>query len=141
MAAGILLGGFMQPHLNDGDRPSGPQMFAGWAGTRSTGPFDPGTTFASYQGSPPDYVLGTDWKKTMAWPSEPAAVSTPPRERELARNDELPPDPAPTLTRADYEAPRTATPASGYPSLGGGQPASATATVDTTEDAAPVITG
>ena len=73
--SGVLLGGAMQPHLDAADgRPAGPQMFANWSGVRSTGPFDPGTTFASYPGRVPDYVTGTDWKKAMAWPGERAAV-------------------------------------------------------------------
>ena len=70
---GVLLGGAMRPHLDADGRPAGPQMFANWSGVRSTGPFDPGTTFASYQGRVPDHVMGTDWKKAMAWPDERAA--------------------------------------------------------------------
>src|SRR5687767_11524241 len=66
--AGLLTGGAMKPNLGTDDRPAGPQMFAGWSGTRSTGPFDDGMTFASYNGQIPDYVLGTDWQKTHAWP-------------------------------------------------------------------------
>ena len=118
LVAGLALGGLMQPHLYDGDRPSGPQMFAGWAGTRSTGPFDPGTTFASYSGPAPDYVIGTDWKKTMAWPSEPAAVSPP--ERQIARYDAPTADDPPPLTRAAYEEPPA--PAHDYPSMVGAHP-------------------
>ncbi len=75
--SGVLLGGAMQPHLDAADgRPAGPQMFANWSGVRSTGPFDPGTTFASYPGRVPDYVTGTDWKKAMAWPGEMALAWT-----------------------------------------------------------------
>jgi len=123
LVTGILLGGAMQPQLIGGDaRPSGPQMFADWAGARSTGPFDPGTTFASYHGAIPDYVMGTDWKRRMTWPDERAAVSAP---REEVRADDLPaPDPLPehvALTRAAYEEPPA--PAHDYPSLGGARPA------------------
>ncbi|WP_372784973.1 hypothetical protein [Phenylobacterium sp.] len=98
--SGMLLGGAMQPHLAAvDDRPAGPQMFANWSGTRSTGPFDPGTTFVAYQGRVPDYVMGTDWKKAMTWPGERAAVSRPDRE------DEPPPEPPAAFTRAAYDAP------------------------------------
>jgi hypothetical protein len=129
LAAGLLLGGAMQPHLDDvGNRPAGPQMIADFAGERSTGPFDPGTTFASYQGKTPDYVMGTDWKKSMTWPDERAAVSLP---RDAVRDEPAPePDPPAVLTRAAYEesppAPHT------YPSLDGGR-----ATVVSDTDDAP----
>lgn len=126
----------MQPHLYDGDRPAGPQMFAGWAGTRSTGPFDPGTTFASYQGPAPDYVLGTDSKRAMTWPEERRAISAP--EREFASNDDPPPEVTPTLTRANYEEP--APPPHDYPSLGGPRAATGDA-VDSSDDAAPAGNG
>jgi hypothetical protein len=120
LVAGLLLGGFMQPHLDEGDnRPAGPQMFADWAGDRSTGPFDPGTTFVSYQARMPDYVLGTDWKKAMTWPDERAAVSAP---RETAQEEE--PQPAvevAALDRTIYQEPPAPLP--GYPSLGGARPA------------------
>jgi hypothetical protein len=116
---GALSGGAMQPQLFEGDRPSGPQMFAGWDGTRSTGPFDPGTTFASYHGAPPDYVIGTDWKKAMAWPDERAAVSAPSAaDVQVAERDDttVPEEPA-ALTRAAYDD--EAAPTHDYPSLGG----------------------
>ena len=119
LAAGLLLGGAMQPRLYNGDdRPMGPQMFADWAGDGSTGPFDPGTSFVSYRGNPPDYVLGTDWKKAMAWPDERAAVSPPAGD---AAQDDAPaqPDEPAVLTRAAYEEPPPAPRA--YPSLDGGQ--------------------
>ena len=128
----------MQPHLYEGDRPAGPQMFAGWGGTRSTGPFDPGTTFASYQGPAPDYVIGTDAKKAMTWPVERAAVSKP--TYEVARNDDPPPEAAPVLTRATYEEP--APPPHDYPSLGGPHAVSATDHgVDSSDDDAPATSG
>jgi hypothetical protein len=120
LAAGLLLGGAMQPHLDEGDdRPAGPQMIADWAGDRSTGPFDPGTSFASYRGQTPDYVMGTDWKKAMAGPDERAAVSA---SRE-AVFDEAPPTPdePAVLTRAAYDEPAPAPHA--YPSLEGGRAA------------------
>lgn len=136
LAAGLLLGNAMQPHLDAADeRPAGPQMFADWAGVRSTGPFDSGTSFPSYPGKMPDYVLGTDWKKSMGWPVERAAVSAP-RE---AVGDDAPAAPEPaTFSRAAYEEP--AAPAHGYvphgyvphnyPSLGGARSASDAAVND-----------
>jgi len=139
LTAGVLLGGAMQPHLDEGDRPAGPQMFADWAGARSTGPFDPGTTFVSYQRKMPDYILGTDWKKSMTWSEERAAVS-PPREVVPADPPPEPPIETASLTRAAYEEPPPA--AHAYPSLNGGQPAPApdeAAPADA--DAAPAIAG
>jgi hypothetical protein len=132
LAAGLLLGGFMQPHLYDGDRPAGPQMFAGWNGARSTGPFDDGATLANFQGPVPDYVMGTDAKKAMTWPEERAAVSKP--RYELARDDDPPPEAAPVLTRAAYEEP--AAPEHDYPSLGHAVSATDHA-VDSSDDDAP----
>jgi len=119
LAAGLLLGGAMQPHLDEGARgPAGPQMFADWAGDRSTGPFDPGTTFVSYQGKIPDYVLGTDWKKRMTWPDESAAVPAP--REETRYETSLPPEAPATLTRTAYED--LPPPTHAYPSLGGAPP-------------------
>jgi hypothetical protein len=117
LAAGMLLGGAMQPQLYDGDRPAGPQMIADFAGVRSTGPFDPGTTFAAYHGQAPDYVLGTDWKKTMAWPDERVPVSAP--SRETAADDAAPAEEPETLTRVAYAEPPALAPIHAYPSLGG----------------------
>lgn len=119
LTAGVLLGGAMRPELAVGDRPAGPQMFASWSGTRSTGPFDPGTTFVSYPDPAPDYLMGTDWKKRMAWPDERAATSASATE---AAPPETPETPAPidapsVLTRAVYGEPTPI--AHAYPSLGG----------------------
>ena len=123
LVAGLLLGGAMQPQLYEGDRPAGPQMIADFAGERSTGPFDPGTTFAAYHGQTPDYVLGTDWKKTMTWPGERASVSAP--SRETAADD------APAmLTQVAYVDPPALAPIHAYPSLGGGAPPSVHAATD-----------
>lgn len=138
LAAGLMLGGAMQPHLYDGDRPSGPQMFASWAGARSTGPFDPGTSFASYRGQAPDYVMGTDWKKRMTLPDEPAAAPTPRREPPTVDGPEAP-TPA-TFTRTAYEELPPVVHA--YPSMDGAHPSvidvPAEAEADTT---APTISG
>lgn len=86
LVLGVLAGRAMQPDLGGDGRPMGPQMFADWPGEGSTGPFDEGTTFAAaYRagaGPVPDYVYGTDWKRSLEIPGETAAV-----------------------TRASYEAP------------------------------------
>jgi hypothetical protein len=138
LAVGLMLGGAMQPHLYEGDRPSGPQMFADWAGARSTGPFDPGTTFVNYQGKIPDYVLGTDWKKSMAWPGERVAV---PSQREVIYGDPPPtPEEPVTLTRAAYEDAPPAPHA--YPSMTGDHPSVIEVPQPAdTDDTGPVISG
>jgi hypothetical protein len=59
--AGLLLGGVMQPSLDAGDKPLGPQMLMG-GGTRGGGyAADPGV--AAYGGATPEYVIGTDWTR------------------------------------------------------------------------------
>jgi hypothetical protein len=131
LAAGLLLGGAMQPHLDAADgRPAGPQMFADWPGVRSTGPFDSGTSFVNYQGKMPDYVLGTDWKKTMAPPQERAAVSAP---REAVIDEPSSPPEPETYSRVAYEEPvappRRYVPHT-YPSLGPARSASDAAVDD-----------
>ena len=141
LVAGMLAGSFMQPHLADGDgRPAGPQMFADWAGARSTGPFDPGTTFVSYQGKTPDYVMGSDWKKRMAWPDERAAVSAP---REVVReDDQVVAERVAVLTRTTYEEPPPAP--HDYPSLVGGARSASVAdhaVDDDSVDTAPAVSG
>lgn len=125
LAAGLLLGGALQPNLDAGDaRPAGPQMVASWTDGHSTGPFDPGMTLASYPTPAPDYVMGTDAKQAMAWPEEGAAVS-PPRS-DVSDGDGDGDDSAnPTATLAvadeDTSAPAAAVQATraDYPSLGG----------------------
>ena len=137
--AGVMAGAAMQPQLYAGDRPSGPQMFADWAGARSTGPFDPGTTFVSYHGKIPDYVMGTDWKKSMTWPDERAAVSPP--ARHVAADDAPAPDHPATLTQAAYT--EAAPPAPAYPSMGGAHPSVIEVAPPTgsSDDDAPAVSG
>lgn len=79
VAAGLLMGAAMKPNLGGDDRPIGPQIFAGWSGIRSTGPFDqPDLAFAAYSASIPDYVIGTDWKRYAAPVAyEPVAEEPP----------------------------------------------------------------
>jgi hypothetical protein len=121
LTTGVLLGGAMQPHLaSDDDRPAGPQIVASYDG-RSTGPFDPGDPYAmlaAYHGTPPDYVMGTDWKKSMAPPVEKVAV-TEPREAAYEPPPPIPTQEAPVLTPTVYYAPP---PTHGYPSMGGAHP-------------------
>ena len=141
LACGLLLGGAMRPDLGDDGRPAGPQMIAGWSAQRSTGPFDPGATYASYSasGQVPDYVIGTDWKRTMAWPDEHAAVSPPARARAQDDQDDdavvaekvstdAAPEAAPPLTPAAFDMP--AKPVR-YPSQGGGLAPTGPADADT----------
>ena len=122
LAAGLLLGGAMQPHLDtDDSRPAGPQMLAERSGARSEGPTDSGVALVAYRGNAPDYVLGTDWKKSMTWPVERASI-TP---RESVRDDPTSEAPA-LLSRAAYDEPSPAPHA--YPSLVGGAPSARSAT-------------
>ena len=114
-ATGLLMGAMAKPDLSAGDRPEGPQVIAGRAGARATGPFDDGQSFAGYQGQVPDYVLGADWKRAMAPPPETPAPAPAPR---AARDDEAPPEPV-AYTQAAYDEPAREAPA--YPSMDGGQ--------------------
>ncbi|MET0274777.1 MAG: hypothetical protein ABW360_17460 [Phenylobacterium sp.] len=109
---GLMLGGTMQPDLDISDRPEGPQMFATGGGARSTGPFDDGASFAGYQGQVPDYVVGTDWKKQVAWNDAPIAAEPAPREYAASEPARV------TYTPAVYAEPQRE-PAS-YPSVAGG---------------------
>lgn len=113
-AAGLLLGGAMKPNLGGDERPEGPQIFAGWSGVRSTGPFDPGPGFASYQGQVPDYVIGTDWKADAYAFTDEVAYEPPPPA------DEAPDAPyAEDLPQVEpYQEPPRTEPL--YPSLAGG---------------------
>jgi hypothetical protein len=117
VVAGLLMGAAMKPNLNAGDRPQGPQMFAGWSGTRSTGPFDDSVGFAAYHGQTPDYVIGTDWTKAayaqpVAYEPEP----TPDYYKQAAAE-------APTYPAVKYQEPPREAPV--YPSISGGVAASA----------------
>jgi hypothetical protein len=122
LTCGIMLGGAMRPDFGYDGRPAGPQQISTRGGERSTGPFDPGATYAN-SGQIPDYVLGTDWKKAMAAPSEPAAVSPPAPERVADREDDglaaeaLKAAWAQPADRAAHDEPP---PPGRYPSLGGG---------------------
>lgn len=116
LAAGLLMGAVAKPDLAGDDRPAGPQILAGWGGGRSTGPFDDGAGFASYKGQIPDYVLGTDWKRSLIPPVLTADAPPTAVEAKMAALDE---PPAPPLTRADDQESPHAAPS--YPSLQGGQ--------------------
>ena len=127
LVCGLMLGGAMRPDLAGDDRPAGPQQISGWAGVRSTGPFDtdPAPVLASYSGPVPDYVLGSDWKRSVSAPGAPAAVSPPAPQRVAYEPDE---DAAPAATDDDwdpqarpvaYRAPPRSSPRA-YPSEGGG---------------------
>jgi len=117
-AVGLLLGAAMKPDLGMDDRLIGPQIVAGAAGGRSSGPFDDGGfSYAAYGGKVPDYVLGTDYKAEALTPIEASAPQPAmTTRREAASND----DNVETLafTRADY-GDEARQPAS-YPSIAGG---------------------
>ena len=132
LATGLLLGGAMQPHLDD-NRPAGPQMLADQAGPRSGDTVDPGVSLAAYHGNPPDYVLGTDQKRSMTWPAEQAAVSDP---RESVTEAPASAEDRPVITRATYESPK---PSHAYPSMGAGAAAAADAGVN--DDTLPTVEG
>jgi len=117
LAAGLLMGAAARPDLGGDDRPAGPQILAGWGGGRATGPFDDGAAFANYKGQIPDYVLGTDWKRSLNPPAQIAEPSPLPRETRMAAVE--PPPEAP-VTHVAYDEPPPPPPPS-YPSLQGGQ--------------------
>jgi hypothetical protein len=125
LTCGIMLGGAMRPDFGDDGRPAGPQQISGWSGVRSTGPFDTEPLPASYVGQVPDYVMGTDWKKAMAAPNQPAAAPPPAPERVAVRDDDKGPSTG-TLKavwteparRAGYDEPPPVQHGR-YPSLGG----------------------
>ncbi|MDB5425773.1 MAG: hypothetical protein JWQ29_3189 [Phenylobacterium sp.] len=134
--AGLMLGGAMRPQLAFDGRPMGPQMFANGGGPRSTGPFDPGGSYAAYGAELPTYVIGTDY-------AQQAYVGAPPiaeERRQIARNDVEPPEPAP-LARPAYDEPPL--PEIVYPSIAGGRSygEDAPAAPPPPDDAAPTITG
>jgi hypothetical protein len=85
LVAGLLMGSAMKPDLISDDRPIGPQIFAGWSGNRSTGPFDDsgtssaGLSYAAYGSEVPDYVTGTDWKVLAS----ATTAAAPPPARDL----------------------------------------------------------
>jgi hypothetical protein len=117
LVAGLLMGAVAKPDLAGDDRPAGPQILAGWGGGRSTGPFDDSAGFASFKGQIPDYVLGSDWKRSLTPPAL-TAEAPPAREMKMAVADE--PADLP-VTRTTYQEPPHAAPS--YPSMQGGQPA------------------
>jgi hypothetical protein len=132
---GVMLGGAMHPSLGVDGRPAGPQMFTGKAAERSTGPFDPGPSFARYGGALPSYVTGTD--------NQMAAYDAPPtyrEERQLARNDAATPEREPVdYTRAAYDEPPL--PVVIYPSMNGGTAYGDDPEATADESDAPVIVG
>jgi hypothetical protein len=128
VASGLMLGGLMHPNLAGDDRPAGPQIIAGSAAVRSTGPLDMGPTLANYAGRVPDYVTGTDAKRAMTWTPDRAEVSPPQHQSDQAdaARDELP-----ALSRAAYDADPQPSRTHAYPSLNDGEEG----------DSAPTITG
>jgi hypothetical protein len=114
--AGLLFGGAMKPNLRGDERPEGPQIFTGWSGARSTGPFDDGLTLAYWQGQIPDYVVGTDWKQQIAWREEPDVIEAVPYTDYIASDEEAPEPVQYAMTRWDEPPPEPVQ----FPSLAGG---------------------
>jgi hypothetical protein len=112
-AAGLLLGGAMRPELGFGDAPGGPQMLAGVSGVR--GYDQGGAAWTSYDGQPPEHVIGTDWLKPPVWSGD---IVLP--EADSAHFDVVMVEPEPLPVRpppAWDEPPREPV---RYPSMAGG---------------------
>lgn len=105
LAAGLTLGAAMRPDLSTDDRPVGPQIFEGWSGARSTGPFDDSAvSYASYAGKVPDYVFGTDAKRLQN-PVVLATAEAPPAAAPRRHaDDDGPPLRPEDLTPAAFDA-------------------------------------
>lgn len=121
-AAGLLMGAAMKPDLGLDDRAAGPQMVEPYAGMARSGPFDDGGAayLAAYKGKVPDYVLGTDWNRTMTWTEPKVALPEPPKLRDDPPADMDDGAQPVEVTRADYADDQRAV---SYPSVDGGQPA------------------
>jgi hypothetical protein len=133
---GIMLGGSMRPQLIFGDRPMGPQMFAGGGGPRSTGPFDMRDAYATYGANLPTYVTGTDYVQA-AYVEEPETAEQPPVDEPVEAGTPT----AATFAQVRYEDVRA--PVVVYPSESGGMSyqADAPAQPPSRDDELPVVTG
>jgi hypothetical protein len=65
VALGLVGGAAMQPNLDAGDGPQGPQILAGQSGARAQDTDNPYAVFAAYPQTLPDYVIGSDWLKPL----------------------------------------------------------------------------
>lgn len=120
LAAGLLMGAAMQPELIfDADSPGGPQMMAGSASLRGSGPYDGMASFSSYSGEVPDYVIGTDSLTPMTWPDDLAPDY---RVADYSAYGQPQPEPVRMAAQARQDPPST--PAE-YPSERGGVPLAA----------------
>ncbi len=105
----------MQPDLEAGaDRLKGPQIFAEGAGEIASAPPDQSAILAAYHGPLPDYVMGTDAKRGMAWRDR----RTEDLQAADDADDEAPPpqDDRPRLTHLAYPGDPTAEPRRARPS-------------------------
>jgi hypothetical protein len=126
LASGVLMGAALKPDLADLDRPAGPQTVVGWTSARADAPIEDGAALASYDGKLPDYVLGTDFKRTLSlFPTAEAPPPLPPAAAE-AEPAEVP------LTPASYAAEEAPPPEPSFPSLDGGAAAIAGAQAEPT---------
>lgn len=66
--AGLLLGASVKPTLREIGGPDGPQMLAGVSGKRVYRDGYGDADFTSWTGTPPDYVIGTDWLRPPVYP-------------------------------------------------------------------------
>jgi hypothetical protein len=145
LAAGLLMGGAMRPQLAFGERPSGPQIFTGAPGHRASGPGEDGSSFASYSGQLPSYVMGTDSERPVV-----AAAAEPPLEFAEAATDSgyyastIDDDPpksridAPELTPVGYGAGDEHL---AIPSLDGGTAYAGRQSIDLDDEAPPEAAG
>ncbi len=117
LASGLLLGSVLQPRFDfDDNRPVGPQVLATVSAPRAQAPSEEFADIGRYAGKVPDYVMGVNWKKAMAWPDETGASEARP---ETVRESPSPPEPL-SVTRTAYETPAERSHL--YPSMEGDHP-------------------
>jgi len=125
LTAGLLMGAAMRPDLAYDDRPAGPQIVAQPHDPDEASPFQAeAVALSAYGSKPPDYVVGTDWRRyaqaaaVAIAPPAPAPAHEEPapdyyeqalRSYDLTPATYDPTDEAPVPTAVDSEAPPEAT--------------------------------
>lgn len=111
---GVMSGKTMQPELQWGAHPAGPQFYAGGL-ERVAGPFEDGplevSPVAMVSGPVPDHVYGTDWTRLNETPREPiiparpvfVTYNDPPAEPAVQKPEDLGDAPAEAFTPAKAE--------------------------------------
>lgn len=120
-AAGLLMGGAMQPDLREGAGPEGPQILGPVSGERFWEPrYAPGVTYTAAGEDVPDYVIGTDWLKPPEHLDDAYAEADfdIPFEDESVAFDDY--EPAPIRVVRVWDEPPREAPA--FPSASGGVP-------------------